>query len=137
MTIHPDPQEVPMTTPTLSPSDLADLAERLEQRRLAATRLATRLFDEALQAIEPCPEDPAAGDRPPQPPRVQELAALAHLAALDVRAADEALIRLSEGTYGTCSQCGGPIPLARLVECPEVSSCAPCELRPDGGSGGA
>jgi RNA polymerase-binding transcription factor DksA len=116
-----------MPTPTISPSALADLAERLERRRLEATHRDTCLFDEALKAIEPCPQDPAAVDRPPQPPKVQELAALAHLAALDVRAADEALIRLSEGTYGTCAQCGGSIPLARLVEWPEVSSCAPCE----------
>ena len=40
---------------------------------------------------------------------------------------DLALQRLDEGTYGVCAQCGGPIPVERLLAKPSVSLCVSCQ----------
>jgi DnaK suppressor protein len=53
------------------------------------------------------------------------------LAALDaarhrVRAVDEALARMDEGTYGTCAVCGDPIPVERLEARPLSVRCVRC-----------
>ena len=42
---------------------------------------------------------------------------------------DEALGRLSAGTYGRCRECGAPIAFDRLFVYPEAPSCAACGLR--------
>lgn len=40
---------------------------------------------------------------------------------------DRALGRLAEGAYGTCHQCGKPIPAARLEARPESTLCVECK----------
>lgn len=39
---------------------------------------------------------------------------------------DLALQRLDEGTYNICADCGGEIPVARLLAKPSASLCVPC-----------
>jgi RNA polymerase-binding protein DksA len=39
---------------------------------------------------------------------------------------DAALQRMDAGTYGTCTRCGNPIPLARLELRPYGSTCVAC-----------
>jgi DnaK suppressor protein len=41
----------------------------------------------------------------------------------------DALGRLREGRYGTCRDCGDPIPEKRLLAIPETSRCIPCQDR--------
>src|SRR4051812_17618950 len=38
---------------------------------------------------------------------------------------ERALVKLDEGTYGTCDRCGGPIPEKRLEAMPESTLCVP------------
>jgi DnaK suppressor protein len=38
----------------------------------------------------------------------------------------QALKRMDEGTYGTCTACGEEIPLARLEVFPETATCMEC-----------
>ncbi|MDH3298023.1 MAG: TraR/DksA family transcriptional regulator [Gemmatimonadota bacterium] len=38
----------------------------------------------------------------------------------------QALNRIEDGTYGTCTECGGEIPLARLEVFPETATCMEC-----------
>ena len=40
---------------------------------------------------------------------------------------DRALVRLAEGSYGVCDDCGGDIAEARLQAVPFVERCKPCE----------
>jgi DnaK suppressor protein len=40
---------------------------------------------------------------------------------------DRALRRLDAGTYGTCADCGKPIPSERLRALPFAARCRPCE----------
>ncbi len=39
---------------------------------------------------------------------------------------ERALEKLGEGSYGTCDNCGGPIPPARLRVAPESTRCVDC-----------
>jgi DnaK suppressor protein len=39
---------------------------------------------------------------------------------------ERALEKLDEGTYGTCDQCGRPIPEKRLAAMPESTLCVDC-----------
>ena len=47
----------------------------------------------------------------------------------DVAAIDQALMRIDEGTYGTCARCGKEIPLARLEAIPTARYDAECQTR--------
>jgi hypothetical protein len=44
----------------------------------------------------------------------------------EVRDIDGALARIRAGSYGTCSDCGGPIQFLRLFQDPTVNSCLVC-----------
>jgi RNA polymerase-binding transcription factor DksA len=37
------------------------------------------------------------------------------------------LLRMAEGTYGTCKRCAGSIPLERLQAVPQTPFCLPCQ----------
>ena len=45
----------------------------------------------------------------------------------ELLAVEEALARISEGSYGRCEQCGKPIPLERLQARPQAIRCIDCE----------
>jgi DnaK suppressor protein len=51
--------------------------------------------------------------------------AIAHLSSLD-----QALTRLTSGTYGICTTCGGPIGAERLTVLPITEFCTACAGRP-------
>jgi DnaK suppressor protein len=42
---------------------------------------------------------------------------------------ERAIEKLAEGSYGTCDQCGGPIPPGRLEARPESVLCVECARR--------
>ena len=46
---------------------------------------------------------------------------------------DAALKRIDDGTYGTCTSCGGEIPIPRLEANPWASLCIDCKRRAEGG----
>ncbi|MGO9079935.1 MAG: TraR/DksA family transcriptional regulator [Streptosporangiaceae bacterium] len=39
--------------------------------------------------------------------------------------------RIDHGTYGTCVDCGGPVPEGRLEAKPEAARCVSCQARRD------
>ncbi len=39
---------------------------------------------------------------------------------------ERALARMESGTYGLCTECGGPLPFERLFVFPEAATCAAC-----------
>ncbi len=43
-------------------------------------------------------------------------------------AIDDALARLDDGSYGTCTGCGAPIAPERLAAVPGTTTCVPCTL---------
>jgi DnaK suppressor protein len=44
----------------------------------------------------------------------------------ELQAIDAAIERIKDGTYGTCQDCGKPIPLKRLQAVPYVVDCIGC-----------
>jgi RNA polymerase-binding transcription factor len=43
----------------------------------------------------------------------------------------EALVRLDNGTYGVCVDCGNPVPEGRLEAKPEAARCIGCQAKRD------
>jgi len=44
----------------------------------------------------------------------------------EIHQIEAALKRISEGTYGTCAKCGGPIDPRRLKALPTAATCVSC-----------
>ena len=62
----------------------------------------------------------------------QQVAALLRDARSHLVEIDHAIVRLGEGTYGTCELCGGPIAPERLTTRPASRTCVACAIQPRG-----
>lgn len=51
--------------------------------------------------------------------------------AAELNAVLEALARIQEGSYGLCTDCGGPIAFERLLAQPQAPRCIRCETERD------
>ena len=47
--------------------------------------------------------------------------------AAELREVEAALVRMADDTYGTCLECGQPIPYARLAANPSAARCIACQ----------
>lgn len=47
----------------------------------------------------------------------------------ELRAVEAALVRIEDGTYGECTDCGGQIPFERLEAYPTAVRCTACQSR--------
>jgi DnaK suppressor protein len=75
------------------------------------------------------PQDPAdAGANLSESERSEAVLAVARRQRSDVLAA---LHRIDLGTYGTCLDCGGPVPDGRLEAKPEAARCVACQGKLD------
>jgi DnaK suppressor protein len=113
--------------------DTATARKRLEEMRGELDKSIMVLQDEqpAERAGSDSPQDPAdAGTNLSENDRT-----LAVLSAAKVqrRAVLDALDRIEHGSYGTCADCGSPIPEGRLDARPEASRCVKCQSRRDRG----
>lgn len=70
-------------------------------------------------------------ERAPRP-LPDDLVAAAHRArvARTLQEIDAARVRIRRGTFGTCVECGEPIPIERLESRPWVTRCVPCSRQP-------
>ncbi|MQA05418.1 MAG: hypothetical protein GEV07_22735 [Streptosporangiales bacterium] len=92
---------------------LPSLREQLEAQHAFRSEQLTKLDEERarLESAE----------------RQQVDAALADAARWALAEIDAALTRLTEGSYGTCDQCAGAIPLERLEVLPHTRYCPTCQ----------
>ena len=119
-----------MSDPTLSPAEVAHLKSELEARR-------AKLRVELKAQLEGTDDDRIVGLRN----RIQEsgdewgmadglaeldLAEVRHVLA-DLTDVDAALVRMREGTYGDCLDCGITIAPARLKAYPTARRCIKCQ----------
>lgn len=82
----------------------------------------------AAEAARSSAERPAdAGDRSTDTMSREFLFAQADANRRMLRAIEEALIRMREGTFGECDHCGSEIPLARLKAIPWARNCVACQ----------
>lgn len=54
---------------------------------------------------------------------------LAEVESRELTQIEEALKRISEGSYGVCDDCGKPIPMKRLQALPYATECIDCKRR--------
>ena len=54
------------------------------------------------------------------------LAGLDDRGKAEIQAIDAALARIERGEYGTCADCGEPIPIERLEALPTATTCIQC-----------
>jgi DnaK suppressor protein len=97
------------------------LEARWQQRLITLTELSLAYHDAA--------ERPGGGYSPDgqaETPRARRLLREATAAQRGLRDTEEALARLSDGSYGQCEQCSAPIPVAELLAEPETRYCAEC-----------
>jgi RNA polymerase-binding transcription factor len=111
--------------------DTAIARERLEQMRGQIDRSIMVLQGErpATRVAADSPQDPAdAGTTLSEADRNE-----AALAAVESqrRLVMEALVRIERGVYGTCADCGSPIPEGRLDARPEAARCVGCQSKRD------
>ena len=116
---------------TFAPATLDELAQRLVRRRATVEHIISTSLRDASSAVEdPDVSDfldsnePDAGSNDVDRGRALVLAALA---TANLHAIDQALVRVSAGTYGICDGCGTRIPLARLRALPETAVCVACK----------
>lgn len=87
--------------------------ELLATEKTPYIELAGRVHDTAEAAVADLLED-------------LELAGIDRRVA-EIRAIDAALLRIADGRYGTCSDCGEPIGIDRLNVQPTAARCVACQ----------
>ena len=111
--------------------DTVTARERLEEMRGQIDRSILVLQGEhpSGRATTDSPQDPAdAGTTLSETDRTE--AALAAVQS-QRRLVLAALVRIDHGDYGTCADCGKPIPEGRLDARPEAARCVGCQSKRD------
>lgn len=107
--------------------DTAIARKRLEEIRSEIERSISVLKGEQEQdeRVLDYPQDPAdAGANLSESERSEAILALARMQRTEVL---DALRRIEGGTYGTCVDCGAPVPEGRLEARPEAARCVKCQ----------
>ena len=97
------------------------LDERWQQRLSTLTELALAYHD----AAESCGRPAGAAETA----RLQRLLREATAARRALGQTEDALARLSDGSFGRCEQCSKSIPTTELLAEPETRYCAECTAR--------
>lgn len=87
---------------------------------------ARRLLLHRRESLWPEHAPPTPGPSPVWTDREATASPLGEEARRELAAIDEALRRISEGRYGTCLACGGPLGLQRIRAIPEARYCVAC-----------
>ena len=109
----------------LSEEQVADLRHELE-RQLARLEKSMKVTDEALRTVE---LDQTAVGRLSRMDSLQNQSLSRWLREREVVRLSQirdALMRVENGSYGTCTVCDGTIPFERLFVFPEAPECADC-----------
>ena len=108
------------TSPTLAavPAWHSLLEERWQQRLSTLTELSLAYHN----AAESCGHPAGAAETA----RLQRLLREATAARRALGETEDALARLSDGSFGRCEQCSRPIPTAELLTEPETRYCPDC-----------
>lgn len=96
---------------------LAKLTERLQTLEARITHI-----DEEMHQLLPADFEEQAADLENQ----DSLEGIEKAALSEITQIKHAIDRLHNGQYGTCSQCGEPIPTARLLAQPTATRCLAC-----------
>jgi DnaK suppressor protein len=110
-----------------SKRDLQPMRAALLAKRLQLVGAIDRLGNEALRADEPDTDSEDVADHGTDAFERNMTLGLMENEARTLAQIEEALEQMATGRYGVCTQCGGPIPLARLEALPFATTCVPCQ----------
>ncbi len=99
----------------------ADIRTRLLSEKEALTKRVDLIHEHARNPLEADSSEQAA-----QIGNVQVVSALESEAVAAIAEIDAALQRIEAGTYGTCSDCGEDLAIARLEAYPAATLCVDC-----------
>lgn len=118
----------------LTPEILQSLAQRLRDRRAElGDHLRSRLREDARdRESEPGADTHDTKDTAFMAAVAEVLLAGANRGIEELRDIEAALHRMHGGVYGICSDCGTPIPTARLEAWPTAKRCRDCQTRYEG-----
>lgn len=115
---------------TLTASSLEELGTQLRLRRAEVQEhIHARLHGpEQAETDAPGPDAEASEDGDAGAGKLEpaDMALLDH-ELMALRDIDGALERLDAGLAGVCSECAGPVPLARLLANPSAQTCIACQ----------
>ncbi len=100
---------------------IPDIITALRTRRTELVRELLQIEDDLDDAL---PKD--WEDRSSERQGDEVLEALGKHDLVELRMIDSALSRVDDGTFGTCTDCGGEISRARLETIPETPFCKSC-----------
>jgi DnaK suppressor protein len=116
----------------VSELDVAAARRRLEDVRDELDRTVAVLngAHQRYPLVSDYPQDPAdAGTNLAESDRAEAILASAKARRVLVL---DALVRLDNGSYGVCVDCGRPVPEGRLEVKPEAARCLTCQSKRDG-----
>ena len=106
------------------PQALEQTGRQLQARRAELIVRHNRVEHDLARRNEPLVAD--STDQAIQLQNDETLQEIGAAALYEIAAIDQALARLSQGLYGTCSVCGEQIPAARLRAMPYATTCIDC-----------
>ena len=117
-----------MTT-HLTAEQLEHFRKKLEERRQA---LKARIREELLKADDEHYAELAGQVHDAEEASVADMLVDLNMATIELhvrelREVEDALSRIRNGEYGTCTECGGPISEARLEAYPTALRCIQCQ----------
>jgi DnaK suppressor protein len=115
----------------MKPEDLDTLRQRLLDARHDLMQRIAQQRGGALGRVEAAAEQfGQSEDEHAQNITERDLAfAIDEHESAELNAIQAALVRVREGTYGACIDCGQPIALARLQANPQAERCVSCQTR--------
>ena len=102
-------------------ADFQRLREHLLGQRATLKQRLDTIHEHAKNPLERDSEEQAA-----QLGNLEVVSALEGEAAAELRAIDQALQRLEDGSFGICTRCGEPVGDARLAARPSAAMCLKC-----------
>ncbi len=105
-----------------------DITERMHGRRRELAKELARLT-EPPEAGATVSFGKRIGDGTTEAVERINTTALARSIARSLADVDHALVKLDEGSYGRCDDCGAEIPAARLAARPATALCVGCSAR--------
>lgn len=108
------------------PSQAQGVAESMMRARRAELQADYERCLEVLRA--PADPDFDNGEASDREGRADAAIMASHLRQ-EIRAVDEALARMAEGSYGRCTECGRRIARGRLAAVPAARRCIRCQAR--------
>ncbi|WP_456786680.1 TraR/DksA family transcriptional regulator [Cellulomonas sp. P5_C5] len=108
----------------------ADARSRLEDLRAQTLERLSALQGEHRAVVDASRDSNADDEHDPEGATIAferaQVDALARDAEARLQSVDDALARIDDGTYGTCTRCGHPIAAGRLEARPTATTCVPC-----------